>query len=107
MKNMRIKDVMSIMSQSRVNPSLLVRINPDIPADMPKIPAMFQMFEPIAVPTISTLPDKDAITADPNSGRNVPIAEAVTPKMISDIPKTPPISTKLSTNISADFYHYN
>lgn len=104
MKNIRIKEVISIMSQSRVNPSLLVRINPATAADIPRIPAMFQMFEPMTVPTpISTLPDKDAITAEPNSGREVPIAEAVTPKIISDIPKAPPISTKLSTKRSADF----
>lgn len=104
MKNMRINEVINIMSQSRVNPSELVRINPATAADMPRIPAMFHMFEPITVPTpISTLPDNEAITADPNSGRDVPIAEAVTPKIISDIPKAPPISTKLSTKRSADF----
>jgi len=33
---------------------------------------------------------------------NDPIADAVTPSTISDIPKADPTSTKLSINISAD-----
>jgi hypothetical protein len=39
--------------------------------------------------------------AEPNSGREVPIADAVTPNIISDIPKAPRIITRLSTKRSA------
>ncbi|GAB4313551.1 MAG: hypothetical protein Kow0019_12890 [Methanobacteriaceae archaeon] len=45
--------------------------------------------------------------AEPNSGRDVPIAAAVTPSIISEIPKVSPISTKLSTNKSAAFITIN
>ena len=104
MKNSRIKPVPSIISQSRFKPSLFVRITPATVADIPRIPAMFHIFEPMTVPTPrSALPVKVAIIADPNSGREVPMAEAVTPKIIWDIPRAPPISTMLSTKTSADF----
>ncbi len=103
MKNMRIKPVPNVINQSRFNPSLFVPINPATVAEIPNMPAIFQIFEPITQPTpISVFPDNDAIKADPNSGSEVPIAEAVTPSIISEIPKAPPISTKLSTNKSAD-----
>lgn len=104
MKNRRIKPVIRVINQSRVNPALLVPITPATVADIPRIPAMFQMLEPITVPTPrSVAPVKDAITAEPNSGSEVPTAEAVTPKIIWDMPIAPPISTMLSTNTSADF----
>ena len=44
-----------------------------------------------------------AIMAEPNSGRDVPIADAVIPNKISDTPKYDPKSTKLLTKISAAF----
>ena len=104
MKTIKIKPVTNVISPSRVIPCVSVFITPATVAEMPNIPAIFQMLEPITVPTpISTLPDNDAITADPNSGREVPIADAVTPSIIWDIPRAEPISTKLSTNMSADF----
>ncbi len=71
---------------------------------MPKIPAIFHIFAPIAtLMPISGFPVKIAIIADPNSGSEVPTADAVTPSIISDMPNARPISTKLSTNKSADF----
>ena len=103
MKNRRIKPVARVINQSRFNPSLLVPIPPATAAEIPRIPAIFHIFEPITVPTpISILPDKEAIRAEPNSGREVPIAEAVTPRIIWDIPRALPISIKLSTKTSAD-----
>lgn len=103
MKNMRINPVPNVITQSRYKPSLLVPITPATVAEIPSIPAIFQILEPITQPTpMSVLPDKEAIRADPNSGKDVPMAEAVTPNIIWEIPSAAPISTKLSTNISAD-----
>jgi len=68
------------------------------------IPAIFQMLDPITQPTpVSVLSERDAITAEPNSGREVPIADAVTPSIVSDIPNTLPTSIRLSTKTLADF----
>ena len=105
-KNMNtviITAVNNAINPSRFTSSLLVVITPATTVVIPKIPAMFHMFAPIAtlIP-ISGLPVKMAIIADPNSGSDVPTAEAVTPSIISDMPNASPISTKLSTNKSAD-----
>lgn len=73
-------------------------------AVIPKIPPIFHILAPITVPTpTSGFPVKIAIMAEPNSGKEVPIAEAVTPKTTSDTPKNVPKSDKLLTKISAAF----
>ena len=48
-------------------------------SEIPKIPAMFQMLDPMTTPTRISwcLRFNIAIIAEPNSGRDVPTAEAV------------------------------
>jgi len=87
MKPKRINAVNRVNAPSRVSPLGLDRMVPAKIAEIPRIPAIFQMFDPITTPTpTSGLLNNAAITAEPNSGREVPIADAVTPRIISDIP---------------------
>jgi len=104
MKNIKINPVAKVMMPSLTIFLASAAILTANIADNPNIPAKFHIFEPITVPTPnSVLPVKEAISAEPNSGKDVPIAAAVTPKIICEIPKDDPISTMLSTNISEDF----
>lgn len=106
-KNMNMVNTNAV--KRAITPSLLISsflatIKPVTMVDIPKIPAIFHILAPMAtlIP-ISGFPVKMAIMAEPNSGSDVPTADAVTPSIISDIPSARPISTKLSTNMSADF----
>lgn len=97
-----IKEVIKAIEPSRFREDFLVEMMPDKIADIPNIPPMFHILAPRAKPTPkSGLPLKMEIIAEPNSGREVPIAAAVTPKTTSEIPKEDPISTRFSTKISA------
>ncbi len=99
-----ITAVIRAINPSRLKATLWDNIGPATAALIASIPPIFHILAPSTVPTpISGFPVKMAIMAEPNSGRDVPIADAVIPNKISDTPKYDPKSTKLLTKISAAF----